>query len=205
MQLCRVGFDRITVLCFVDRGFWTGVYFPLEMRGPLAMPYPCQRPAPGDPRDFAPTITIFDIPYASARRDTEDTGLERYSVTIAVVCFVTARRSFGFAHHFYRPYRQQRKQLPPSPVPAKNRNCPADCSASSLFAVQATAHDGEAERVLLEDVNMSVVDMAEVVGSYKNRRALSKLFGSALCKRRKDEADAAIAAAVQRLEVGRDG
>ena len=68
---------------------------------------------------------------------------------------------------------------------------------------QATAHDGEAERVLLEDVQECVAEMVEIVQSYKNRNMVSRAFMSPLCKQRLEEAGVAIMSAVQRLQVGR--
>ena len=67
---------------------------------------------------------------------------------------------------------------------------------------QATAHDGEAERVLLEDVQECIAETVEIIQSYKNRNMVSRAFASPLCKRRLREAEEAIMSAVQRLQVG---
>lgn len=68
---------------------------------------------------------------------------------------------------------------------------------------QATAHDGETERLLLEDVRECVADVMEIVRAYKSTSSgLSKVFDSTLCTRRRMEAYEAIDVAQQRLEVG---
>lgn len=61
--------------------------------------------------------------------------------------------------------------------------------------------DGEVERILLEDVQESIEDMLQIMRSYKSKNTVSKVFVSTLCKRRQDEAEAAINSAVQRLQV----
>lgn len=66
---------------------------------------------------------------------------------------------------------------------------------------QAKGRDGEAERVLLEDVQESIADMVQIMQSYKNKNMVSKVFVSTLCKRRQEEAEAAINSAIQRLQV----
>lgn len=70
-------------------------------------------------------------------------------------------------------------------------------------SVQARGHDGEAERILLEDVQDSIVDMVQIMQSYKSKNMVSKVFVSSLCKKRQEEAESNINAAVQRLQVGR--
>ncbi|CAM9669528.1 unnamed protein product, partial [Laminaria digitata] len=60
----------------------------------------------------------------------------------------------------------------------------------------------EAERVLLEDVHESIADMVQIMQSYKNKNMVSKVFVSTLCKRRQEEAEAAINSTVQRLQLG---
>lgn len=70
-----------------------------------------------------------------------------------------------------------------------------------MLLSQGTEHDGDAERILLEDVQASIENMVEIMQSYRNRGALSKICTSALCKRRQDEAEMAIKSAAQYLEV----
>lgn len=43
--------------------------------------------------------------------------------------------------------------------------------------------------------------MLQIMRSYKNKNMVSRIFVSTLCKRRQDEAEAAINSAVQRLQV----
>ncbi|CAM9401021.1 unnamed protein product, partial [Scytosiphon promiscuus] len=62
--------------------------------------------------------------------------------------------------------------------------------------------DGEAGRVLLEDVQDSIQDMMQIMQSYRSKNMLSRLFVSSLCKKRQEEAELAINAAVQRLQLG---
>lgn len=72
----------------------------------------------------------------------------------------------------------------------------------NLNETQATAHDGETERLLLENVRECVADVMEIVRAYKSTASgLSKVFESTLCTRRRREADEAIDVAQQRLEV----
>lgn len=70
----------------------------------------------------------------------------------------------------------------------------------AVFA-QAVGENGEAERFLLEDVRESIEDMVQVMQSYKNKNAVSKVLVSTLCKRRQEEAEASIDAAMHRLQV----
>lgn len=66
---------------------------------------------------------------------------------------------------------------------------------------QAKDQDAEAERILLEDVQEAIKDMAQIMESYKSKNMVSKLLVSTLCKRRQEEAEEAINAAVHRLQV----
>ncbi|CAN0000917.1 unnamed protein product, partial [Ascophyllum nodosum] len=65
---------------------------------------------------------------------------------------------------------------------------------------KTTARRGEAERILLEDVQDSIRGMAEIVQCYKNKHMVTEVFTSVLCRRRQDEAEEAIAAAETHLE-----
>ena len=44
--------------------------------------------------------------------------------------------------------------------------------------------------------------MVQIMQSYKNKNMVSRVFVSTLCKRRQEEAEAAINCAIQRLQVG---
>ncbi|CAM9776414.1 unnamed protein product, partial [Ectocarpus sp. 12 AP-2014] len=68
--------------------------------------------------------------------------------------------------------------------------------------VKARRGDDQAVRVLLEDVQDSIADLLQIIESYKSKNALSKVFVSSLCKKRQEEAEVAINAAVQRLQLG---
>ncbi|CAM9410879.1 unnamed protein product, partial [Hapterophycus canaliculatus] len=68
--------------------------------------------------------------------------------------------------------------------------------------VKTGGRDVEAAHVLLEDVQDSIEDMMQIMQSYRSKNMLSKVFVSSLCKKRQEEAEAAINAAVQRLQLG---
>ncbi|CAM9398006.1 unnamed protein product, partial [Ectocarpus fasciculatus] len=76
--------------------------------------------------------------------------------------------------------------------------------AGEVLAEKAKAGrgDGQAVRVLLDDVQDSIADLLQIIESYKSKNALSKVFVSSLCKKRQEEAEVAINAAVQRLQLG---
>ncbi|CAM9436323.1 unnamed protein product, partial [Ectocarpus sp. 12 AP-2014] len=71
-----------------------------------------------------------------------------------------------------------------------------------LGKANAGRGDGQAVRVLLNDVQDSIADLLQIIESYKSKSALSKVFVSSLCKKRQEEAEVAINAAVQRLQLG---
>ncbi|CBN73941.1 Putative Leucine Rich Repeat Protein Kinase (Partial), partial [Ectocarpus siliculosus] len=71
-----------------------------------------------------------------------------------------------------------------------------------LAKVKAGRGDDQAVRVLLDDVQDSIADLLQIIESYKSKNALSKVFVSSLCKKRQEEAEVAINAAVQRLQLG---
>ena len=75
-------------------------------------------------------------------------------------------------------------------------------SRCSLLLQKGEGKRGEAERVLLEDVQESIADMVQIMQSYRNKNMVSRVFVSTLCKRRQEEAEAAINSTVQRLQVG---
>lgn len=60
---------------------------------------------------------------------------------------------------------------------------------------------GEAEKLLIEDVHASVNDLVQLMQAWKSKNMISKVFTSSLCKRRQEEAEAAISDAVTRLQV----
>ena len=55
--------------------------------------------------------------------------------------------------------------------------------------------------MLIDDVRDSVADMVDIVQTYKSKGRLSQVMMSTLFKRRQDEAEAVIDAAVSRLHV----
>ncbi|CAB1104612.1 unnamed protein product [Ectocarpus sp. CCAP 1310/34] len=57
--------------------------------------------------------------------------------------------------------------------------------------------DGQAVRVLLDDVQDSIADLLQIIESYKSKNALSEVFVSSLCKKRQEEAEVAMKTAVQ--------
>ena len=91
----------------------------------------------------------------------------------------------------------------PRPSLAFSLPCSAVFSRIALVMTgpQTTARRGEAERILLEDVQDSIRGMAEIVQCYKNKHMVTEVFTSVLCRRRQDEAEEAIAAAETHLEV----
>eukprot|EP00903_Cladosiphon_okamuranus_P009809 g9324.t1 len=67
---------------------------------------------------------------------------------------------------------------------------------------QATAHDGQAERVLMEDIKENISEMSEIMQLYESRSCSAvEASLSALCGRRKGQVDVAINAAVSRLQL----
>lgn len=65
---------------------------------------------------------------------------------------------------------------------------------------QSGEASGEAERVLLEDVRESINDLVQLMITYRSKNKLSKVVTSSLCKRRQEEAEAAIDMALSRLQ-----
>lgn len=61
--------------------------------------------------------------------------------------------------------------------------------------------DGEAARVLLDDVQDSIQDMVQIMQSYRSKNMLSRVFVSSLFKKRQEEAEEGINACIQRLQV----
>lgn len=71
----------------------------------------------------------------------------------------------------------------------------------SVNRMQSGSTNGEAERVLIQDVHDAIVDLVELIKAYQSRCALSKVLVSTLFKRRQEEADAVIDRAAARLHV----
>ncbi|CAM9386314.1 unnamed protein product [Ectocarpus sp. 8 AP-2014] len=76
--------------------------------------------------------------------------------------------------------------------------------AAEVLGKEAKAGKGDSQavHVLLDDVQDSIADLLQIIESYKSKNALSKVFVSTLCKKRQEEAEVAINAAVQRLQLG---
>ncbi|CAM9401831.1 unnamed protein product, partial [Scytosiphon promiscuus] len=67
---------------------------------------------------------------------------------------------------------------------------------------KATAHDGQVERVLMEDVQESICEMSEIMQSYESRGcSAEEVSKSGLCDLRQGETEEAIASASQRLQL----
>eukprot|EP00903_Cladosiphon_okamuranus_P009797 g9314.t1 len=67
---------------------------------------------------------------------------------------------------------------------------------------KAERKDGEAARVLLDDVQDSIQDMVQIMQSYRSKNTLSRIFVSSLFKKRQEEAEDGINACIQRLQLG---
>ncbi|CAM9968517.1 unnamed protein product [Ectocarpus sp. 6 AP-2014] len=76
--------------------------------------------------------------------------------------------------------------------------------AAEVLGKEAKAGKGDSQavHVLLDDVQDSIADLLQIIESYKSKNALSKVFVSTLCKKRQEDAEVAINAAVQRLQLG---
>lgn len=59
----------------------------------------------------------------------------------------------------------------------------------------------EAERFLIEDVHDAVVDLVELIKTYRSKHKMAQVIMSTLFKRRQEEADAMIERAVSHLHV----
>lgn len=74
--------------------------------------------------------------------------------------------------------------------------------AASVFRKpQAGNTVGEAERVVIEDVHDAIVDLMELIKTFRSKNKLSRLFLSTIFKRRQAELDAVMNQAVSRLQV----
>ena len=67
--------------------------------------------------------------------------------------------------------------------------------------VQGDELNGQGNSVLIEDVRDAVGDLVDIIKTYKNKGRLSQVMMSTLFKRRQEEAEAVIEAAVSRLHV----
>lgn len=69
------------------------------------------------------------------------------------------------------------------------------------ISFQAQGVDPQAERILVENVQDCVRDMAQIMELFRSKNMASKVFASTLCKRRQAEAELAVSWAVHRLQV----
>lgn len=74
-------------------------------------------------------------------------------------------------------------------------------SPVDVVLLKAEGRDGEATRVLVDDVHDSIADMVQIMQSYRSKNMLSRVFVSSLFKKRQEEAEESINACVQRLQV----
>lgn len=82
--------------------------------------------------------------------------------------------------------------------------CGGVCVCFYLFIYlneKAEGRDGDATRVLLEDVHDSIADMVQIIQSYRSKNMVSRVFVSSLFKKRQEEAEESINACLQRLQV----